>query len=43
MNLAGLSDEELVRWYCMQEPMDEGTSVLQDELVEEIERRGLDV
>jgi hypothetical protein len=43
MNFAELSDQELIRWWCAQEPTDEGTSVLQDELAEEIERRGLDV
>ena len=43
MSLADLSDEELVRWCCMQEPTEEGTSALQDELAEEMERRGLDV
>jgi hypothetical protein len=41
--LAQLSDEKLIRWWCLQDPTDEGTSVLQGELAEEIERRGLDL
>ena len=43
MNLAELSDEELIRWRCLQAPTDEGTSLLQDDLAEEMERRRLDV
>ena len=43
IDLAELSDEELRRWWDAQEPTDEGTSPLQDELADEIERRGLDV
>jgi hypothetical protein len=42
MQLPDLSDEEMIRWWCVQDPTDEGTSVLQDELAAEIERRGLD-
>jgi hypothetical protein len=41
--LPDLCDQELIRWWCLQDPTDEGTSVLQDELTEEMERRGLDV
>ena len=43
MDMTPLSDEELIRWYCAQEPTDDGTSKLLDELAEEIERRGLDI
>jgi hypothetical protein len=43
MDLAELSDDELIRWWCLQSPTDEGTSVLQDDLAEEIERRDLDL
>lgn len=43
MNLADLSDEELRRGWCPQELTDERTSLSQDELAEEIERRGLDL
>jgi hypothetical protein len=43
MTLAELSNEDLIRWHCMRGPTDEGTSVLQDDVAEEIERRGLDV
>jgi hypothetical protein len=43
ISVAKFTDEELIRWWCMQEPTDEGTLVLQGELAEEIERRSLDV
>jgi len=43
MSFAELSDEELIRWWCAQEPTDEGMSVLQDGLAEEMERRELDL
>jgi hypothetical protein len=42
MSLPDPTDEELIRWRCSHEATDEGTSVLQDELAEAIERRGLD-
>ena len=43
MNLADLSDEGLIRWWCAQEPTDSGPTPLEDELADELERRGLDV
>lgn len=32
MNLADLSNAQLIRWYCAQEPTDDGSSPLLDEL-----------
>ena len=43
IDLAELSDEEIRRWWDAQEPTTSGTSRLEDELVDEIERRGLDI
>lgn len=43
MQTAELSDDELIGWYCMQEPTGEGTAGFQDELAEEMLRQGFDV
>jgi hypothetical protein len=43
MNLADLSDAELLKRWAEQECVDEGTCAEQDALADEIERRGLDV
>lgn len=40
--LSDLSDEELLKRWAQQDCTDEGSCAKQDELADEIERRGLD-